>query len=351
MKKILKKACVSFIALTLVLSMFSGLTASALPKGNTITAFGQEWEILEDEVYGCFEALQECVEDLEPEDYEEIDMDDSVWYHQMQVDDWWMATTYYYTADGPVKNNYACISQFCLENYKKPGEEGYEQVVYDRICNYASSAALDVEKERIAVTLRGPWTANNGDCNFVFVAPKTGKVVLYNEGLIQAASPNSNFASFSDPKGSGTVDLCIKKNDVIISDIITISVSNPTAEFPKAGVTGCFKVNEGDEIVIYLKSYDHTWENNTVFIDPVVAYTEIIEDEPVKKEETTENEETTIDETDNNENGLGMYLYIIIGAGILLVVAAVVVIILISKKKKATTSNDENHLEESPSNE
>ena len=64
MKQFFKKIGVSLIALTLVFAMFSSITASALPKENTISAFGQEWEILEDEVYGCFETLQECVEDL-----------------------------------------------------------------------------------------------------------------------------------------------------------------------------------------------------------------------------------------------------------------------------------------------
>ena len=76
MKSLLKKFSASLVALTLVFAMFAGMTASALPTEDTINAFGQEWEILEDEIYGAYESLSECVEDYEPEDCEEIDMGD-----------------------------------------------------------------------------------------------------------------------------------------------------------------------------------------------------------------------------------------------------------------------------------
>ncbi len=277
MKKLFSKTFVTLMALILVFAMFTGMSASALPTTDTINCYGQDWEILEDEVYGCFESLSECVEDLDPAEYEEVDMDDSVWSFALEVgQDWWYSSTYYFTHDGPVSDNYACISPQYLGGYKKPGDEGFEQVVYDRIKNYASSVALDVKNERLALTLRGPWTANNGQAKFVFKAPKSGYVVLFNEGQVQGATPDSVFKAFGDPKGCGYVELCIKKNDVIISEIVKISMDSMSVDFPKAGTTGKFKVAEGDEIEVHLKAYDHTWQNNTVFIDPVVAYTEVI---------------------------------------------------------------------------
>ncbi len=332
MKSLLKKFGVSLVALTLVFAMFSGFGASALPEDNTVAAFGQEWEILENEVYGCYEILQECVEDLEPDDYEEVDMDDMPWYFNLEVaKDWWYASTYYYTADGPVEDNFACISPQSLDTYAKPGEEKYEEVVAKRIANYASSVALDKQGERLAVTTRGPWTGNNGQAKLVFVAPKTGKVVLFNEGLIEAATKDSPFSAFSDPVGSGTVEICLKKNDTVISDRLTISVDSRTAEFPKAGTTGCFKVFEGDEIEINIRAYDCTWENNTIFIDPVVAYTEV-EEPKVKPDENLD--DTTDTKDDEGKDGPDVLLFVIIGAGVLVVAAIAVVLVIVFKKKK-----------------
>lgn len=344
MKKTFTKSIIALIALTLVFSMFAGMTASALPTEDTISAFGQEWEILEDEIYGAYESLQECVEDLEPEDCEEVDMDDAVWSFALEVgQDWWYSSTYYFTHDGPVADNFSTITPQPFANYKKPGDEGYEDIVAKRMQNYASSVALDKVDERLALTLRGPWTANCGQAKFVFTAPKSGYVVLFNEGLIAGATKDSVFSSFSDPKGSGYVELCIKKNDVIISEIVKISCDSMTAEFPKAGTTGRFKVTEGDEIEVHLKSYEHTWENNTVFLDPVVAYTEVIEDTPVVEDnldDPIDTDSTPVDDGDDNISN-GWILYVIIGAGALLVIAAAVVaIILISKKKKANPAEE-----------
>lgn len=336
MKKLFKKFAADLVALTLVFAMFTGMVASALPTEDTINVFGQEWEILEDEIYGAYESLSECVEDLEPEDCEEVDMDDSVWSFQLEVaQDWWYATTYFYTHDGPVKDNYACITPQALENYRN-GDGAKEAIVEQRLQNYASSVALDNVDERLALTLRGPWTKNNGQAKFVFTAPKSGYVVLFNEGQIQGATKDSVFSSFSDPKGSGYVELCIKKNDTIISEIVTISCDSMSVEFPKAGTTGRFKVTEGDEIEVHLKAYDHTWENNTVFLDPVVAYTEIIEDtKPDVDQDVDVDTEPTDDIDENNDNGSGWLLYVIIGAGVLLLIAAaVVVIIVVAKKNK-----------------
>ncbi len=344
MKNILKKFAASLVALTLVFAMFTGVVASALPTEDTINAYGQEWEILEDEIYGAYESLSECVEDLEPEDCEEVDMDDSVWSFQLEVaQDWWYATTYFYTHDGPVKDNFACITPQALTNYLN-GDGNKEPVVEQRLQNYASSVALDKVDERLALTLRGPWTANNGQAKFIFKAPKSGYVVLFNEGLIQGATKDSAFKSFSDPKGSGYVELCIKKNDVIISDIVKISCDSMTAEFPKAGTTGRFKVTEGDEIEVHLRAYEHTWENNTVFIDPVVAYTEVIEEQKPNVDtnvDTDTDVDTDIDE-DVDDKDSDWLLYVIIGAGaLLLIAAAVVVIIIIAKKNKKALAAEE----------
>ncbi|MBQ3058000.1 MAG: hypothetical protein IJD00_03530 [Clostridia bacterium] len=341
MKSNFKKTCAFLVVLTLIFSLFTGINTSALPKGDTVKAFGQEWEILEDEVYGCFESLQECVEAYDPTQYEEVDMDDSVWNFSLEVaKDWWFADAYYYSADGPVKDNFACISPQTLDGYKKPGEDGYEQIVADRIANYASSLALDVKEQRLAVTLRGPWTGNNGQAKLTFVAPKTGKVVLFNEGSILGATKDSPFNSFGEIKGSGEVEICIRKNDTAISEVVKISCENMSAEFPHAGTTGRFKVTEGDEIEIHLRSYDCTWENNTVFIDPVVAYTEVEEQEEEEIDDIPiieDWDENTSDvDTDGQDNGLGFIIYVIIGAGVLVVAAiAVIIIVIASKKKKA----------------
>lgn len=344
MKSLMKKFAASLVALTLVFAMFTGTVASALPTEDTINAFGQEWEILEDEIYGAYESLSEAVEDLEPEDCEEVDMDDSVWSFQLEVgQDWWYATSYYFTHDGPVADNYSTITPQPFANYAKPGDEKYEDIVAKRMQNYASSVALDKVDERLALTLRGPWTACNGQAKFVFTAPKSGYVVLFNEGLIKAATADSVFKSFSDPKGSGYVELCIKKNDTIISEIVKISCDSMTAEFPKAGTTGRFKVTEGDEIEVHLRAYDQTWENNTVFVDPVVAYTELIEDQKPNVDVDTD-VDSTPSEDDNKDDGNDSngILYVIIGAGALLVIAAaVVVIILAAKKNKKAIIADE----------
>ena len=351
MKSLFKKFAASLVALILVFAMFTGVVSSALPTGNTINAYGQDWEILEDEIYGAYESLSECVEDLEPEDCEEVDMDDSVWSFQLEVaQDWWYSTTYYYTQDGPVKDNYACITPQALENYLN-GDGEKESVVEQRLQNYASSVALDNVDERLALTLRGPWTANNGQAKFIFKAPKSGYVVLYNEGQILGATKDSVFKSFSDPKGSGYVELCIKKNDTIISEVVKISIDSMSVDFPKAGTTGRFKVTEGDEIEVHLRAYDHTWENNTVFIDPVVAYTEVIEDEAPKVDDLDTDTDTTPDDTsttepEKNATGISKFLALIFGSFIgiivfaivclVIVVAVVVVVIVLIKKKKST---------------
>ena len=343
MKNLFKKFAASLVALILVFSMFTGVVAYALPTEDTINVFGQEWEILEDEIYGAYESLSECVEDLEPEDCEEVDMDDSVWSFQLEVaQDWWYATTYFYTHDGPVKDNFACITPQALANYLS-GDGNKEPIVEQRLQNYASSVALDKVDERLALTLRGPWTGCNGQAKFIFTAPKSGYVVLFNEGLIKAATKDSNFSSFSDPKGSGYVELCIKKNDVIISDIVKISCDSMTAEFPKAGTTGRFKVTEGDEIEVHLRAYEHTWENNTVFVDPVVAYTDLIEDvKPSVDQNVDVDSEPTDDVDDNEDKDSGWVLYAIIGAGaLLLIAAAVVVIIVVAKKNKKALNVEE----------
>ena len=343
MKNLIKKFAASVVALTLVFAMFTGITASALPTEDTINAFGKEWEILEDEIYGAYESLSEVVEDLEPEDCEEVDMDDSVWSFQLEVgQDWWYATSYFFTHDGPVANNYSTITPQPFANYKKPGDDGYEEVVAKRMQNYASSVALDNVNESLALTLRGPWTACCGQAKFIFKAPKSGYVVLFNEGQIKGATPDSVFKSFSDPKGSGYVELCIKKNDVIISEIVTISMDSMTAEFPKAGTTGRFKVTEGDEIEVHLKCYEQTWENNTVFLDPVVAYTEVIEEEkkPSVDEDVDDNSDANTTPSDDastdkaDESGSNAILWIAISVGVVVIVAAAVVVVIILKKKK-----------------
>ncbi len=344
MKNLFKKFAAVLVALILVFAMFTGMVASALPTEDTINAFGQEWEILEDEIYGAYESLSECVEDLEPEDCEEVDMDDSVWSFQLEIGEgWWYSTSYFYTHDGPVADNYSTITPQPLANYAKPGDEKYEEIVDKRIRNYASSVALDKVGERLALTLRGPWTANCGQAKFIFKAPKSGYVVLFNEGQIQGATKDSNFSSFSDPKGSGYVELVLKKNDTEISERITISCDSMTAEFPKAGTTGRFKVTEGDEIEVHLKSYEHTWENNTVFLDPVVAYTELIEDtEPTVEPDVDVDSEPTDVDDDNDGDNSGWILYVIIGAGVLLLIAAAaVVIIVVAKKNKKELPVDE----------
>lgn len=351
MKKLLKKFSAATIALTLVFAMFAGMNASALPTEDTISAFGQEWEILEDEIYGAYESLSECVEDLEPDDCEEVDMDDSVWSFQLEVgENWWYSTTYYFTHDGPVANNYATITPQPFANYAKPGDEKYEEVVAKRLQNFASSVALDNVGERLALTLRGPWTANNGQAKFIFKAPKAGYVVLFNEGLIQGATPDSAFKAFSDPKGSGYVELVLKKNDTEISERVTISIDSMTAEFPKAGTTGRFKVAEGDEIEVHLKAFEHTWENNTVFLDPVVAYTEVFEEdkvEPLPEDDDSQsgsdnntanddnaNNSDAADNKDAKDEGLGWVLYVIIGGAVLVVGAGAAVAVIFIKKKK-----------------
>ncbi len=345
MKSLLKKFAASLVALTLVFAMFTGIVPSALPTEDTINAFGQEWEILEDEIYGAYESLSEVVEDYEPEDCEEVDMDDSVWSFQLEVgQDWWYATTYYFTHDGPVADNFSTITPQPFANYAKPGDEKYEEVVAKRMQNYASSVAIDKVDERLALTLRGPWTACNGQAKFVFTAPKSGYVVLFNEGLIQGATKDSVFSSFSDPKGSGYVELCIKKNDVVISDIVKISCDSMTAEFPKAGTTGRFKVTEGDEIEVHLRAYDQTWENNTVFVDPVVAYTEVIEEEEKEDvdidEPSNDSKDDLKDDAKDNNDGSNWIIYVIIGAGALLVIAAAVVVIIVLKKKKNNSTEE-----------
>ena len=87
--------------------------------------------------------------------------------------------------------------------------------------------------------------------------------------------------------------------------------------------------------------------NTTATFNPVIAYTEI--EEPVPEVEDTFDDvddfNTNTDEDDND--GLGWILYVIIGAGVLVVAAAiVVVIILVSKKKKAKALSAEETVEE-----
>lgn len=326
------KAIAKLVLFISIISLFFAqgvFFINAQNNENTITVYGKKIEVIDGEVYGCYESIAESVKYLDPPIDDEVFMDDTPWSFVMEVaDNWWYSSTYFYKINGSVSDNFPFIQSESIIKLKNPSDAAKL-----RIKNYASSVALDNLEKRLAVTLSGPYAGNNGRIKFIFRAPKSGYIVLYNEGLVSGALPQSVFKAFSDYNNSGYVELCVMKDEKVISDSIKISADTMTAEFPIAEENGKIKVNKGEEIVIYLRSFENKTENNTVFIDPIAAYTEIFEEiEPDINNLTNENNKESAN-THNIKNSFWWLIYV-------LMAVSFVTLIFIFKKKMLPFSKD-----------
>lgn len=320
MKKINK-----YVICILLISLFlshGALFLAAQSGEKSITTHSDKTEIIDGEVYGCYESIAESVKYLDPPIDDEVFMDDMPWSFVIEVaDNWWYSSCYFYKVDGPVKDNYNFIQPENVVELKNVTDE-----IKSRIKNFASSVALDQSKKCLAVTLRGPYDGNNGRAKFIFRAPKSGNIILYNEGTVKGAAPNSPFKSFGVAKTSGYVELSIMRDEKVISDVVKISADNMETDFPKIGESGRIRVEKGDEVVIYIKSFKNVNENNTVFIDPVIAYTEIFDDN-----ETVNNSLESSPKNNHNTSNGGINLW---QFAVLIVVIIVCLSALIVKKRQ-----------------
>ncbi len=327
------KAIAKLVLFISIISLFFAqgvFFINAQNNENTITVYGKKIEVIDGEVYGCYESIAESVKYLDPPIDDEVFMDDTPWSFVMEVaDNWWYSSCYFYKADGPVKDNFNFIQPENIIKLKNLTDK-----IKSRVKNFASSVALDRVEKRLAVTLRGPYDGNNGQAKFIFRAPKSGYVILYNDGMLEGASPNSPFKSFGNVKASGYVELSVMIDDKVVSDVVKISAENMVVNFPKIEESGKIRVKKGDELVIYIKSFKNVDENNTVFIDPVIAYTEVFDDH-----EALNNTLNTTEKNNQNTSNGGTIL-VVAAVIFVVIIASLSTVIFIKHKKSITAKNN-----------
>ncbi len=356
MKKSVTKLLAVLVTLTLVFAMFTGMstTASAaemkMPEG---------FEFIDGEVYSFREVLENVTIGLDHTAMDEVYFDGYQWN----------VTTCQTFTDGPwgIKDTW-----FARESTW----EGFK-------CICASSSSGDNNSEiwkshemmiewkegdqNVYWSLQPLWSCS-ATTWINFVAPHTGKIVLFEEfgNNILALSEEAPYYSF-EQKTNRPWKITIEKNDVKIwpmeEDCVVLDKNNREIAFPSLGKTGVMPVTEGDIISIRIDVAGE-WEvgsdsseyfgmsiggTTTATFNPVVAYTEI--SEPVADVEdtyedvddvtagNTDKKDDSAEEADADSNTL--VLIIIIAAVAVVVVGAGVVAFVIIKKKKTVEKTSE----------
>ena len=346
MKKSIKKILSVLVALTLVFAMFTGMTASADETEMKLPTLPEGVEIIEGEVYSFREVLESVTLGLDHTAMDEVYFDGYQWNvsHRQNF------------TDGPwgIKENWVARESYDWDGFKciciTPTTDEQNSEIWIKHEMMIEWNEADENDKNVYWSLQPLWSCSSNTW-INFVAPHTGKIVLFEEfgNDIKAFTENDSFSADNYRPWKITVE----KNDVKVwpmeEDYAVLDNQNLSTSFPSLGKIGVMPVTEGDIISIRIDAagefesgagYDYEGKkisgNTTAIFNPVIAYTEI--EEPVPEVEDTFDDvddfNTNTDEDDND--GLGWILYVIIGAGVLVVAAAiVVVIILVSKKKKA----------------
>lgn len=353
MKNFIKKFGAVLVALTLVFAMFTGLTASA---DETTIKLPEGIEVIDGEVYSFREVLENVTIGLDHAAMDEVYFDGYQWNLtscQYWNDGPWGVRDTWWARETALKDQYASI---CASG--ATGDNNSE--IWDYHEMMVEWNVADPTDKKVYWSLRPLWSCSSTTW-INFVAPHTGKIVLFEEygAQIVACGEEEPFYSFRQDCHRPW-KITVEKNDVKIwpadEDAVILDKNNRAIDFPSLGKTGVMPVTEGDIISIRIdvaggfETKNDTAEyfgtrisgNTVATFNPCVAYTEIEEDEPIvnndnKDVDNTDNEPST----DGNDNGLGWILYVIIVAGVLVVAAVAVVIVLVLKKKKAATADVE----------
>lgn len=354
MKNSFKKLLAVLVALTLVFAMFTGMTASADETEMKLPKLPEGVEIIEGEVYRFSEVLENVTLGLDHTAMDEVYFDGYQWnvtHRQNFTDGPWGIKENWYARESTWEGfNCICISATTKDQDSEVWEKHEMMIEWNET------------DDNVYWSLQPLWSCSSNTW-INFVAPHTGKIVLFEEfgNDITACSEEAPFKSFETQYDyTRPWKITVEKNDVKVWPMeengVVLDKDNRSVDFPSLGKTGVMPVNEGDIISIRIDvagefetNYDASeyfgtkiLGNTTATFNPVVAYTEI--EEPVPEVEDTFDDVDDLDEEPkvDNDNGLGWILYVIIGAGALVVVAiAVVIILVVAKKKKAAVPADE----------
>lgn len=352
MKNSIKRILAVLVALTLVFAMFTGMTASAAETEMKLPTLPDGVEIIEGEVYSFREVLENVTLGLDHTAMDEVYFDGYQWnvsHRQNFTDGPWGIKENWFARESTWEG-YSCI---CISNTTSENNS--------EIWNsHEMMIEWNETDDNVYWSLQPLWSCSSNTW-INFVAPHTGKIVLFEEfgNKIAAISDEAPFYSFQNDKNRPW-KITVEKNDVKVwpmeEDCVVLDKNNRAVDFPSLGKTGVMPVTEGDIISIRIdvagefeskfesSEYNGTYigGNTTATFNPVIAYTEI--EEPVPEVEDTFDDVDDDDANTNDDgedNGLGWILYVIIGAGVLVVAAVVaVVIIVVAKKKKAVPAEE-----------
>ncbi|MBQ3547158.1 MAG: hypothetical protein IJA44_01620 [Clostridia bacterium] len=358
MKNSIKRILSVFVILMLVFSMLTVMPASAdesqikLPEG---------FEFIEDEVYSFREVLDNITYGLDPASLEQVFFDGFQWNvttQQRFTDGPWNLNENWYIRETPDKDLYGSI---CVNNSTEPVNseiwKNHEMMIEWNVA--------DTSDKNIYWSLQPLWSCA-ATTWINFVAPHTGKIVLFEEfgNQIKACATGAPFYAFENNR---EFHISVLKNDVKVwpvdEEYVVLNSTTRAIDFPSLGKTGAMPVTEGDVIAICIDvggEFEGFKGMTTATFNPVIAYTEI-ESQVVNDDNSSDldyidgyenNNNTNVNNT-SESNDLGWILYVIIGCGVLLVIAVVVIVIFVSKKKKSVdllTPVDEPALDD-PANE
>ncbi len=351
MKNSIKRILAVLVALTLVFAMFTGMTASADETEMKLPTLPEGVEIIEGEVYSFREVLENVTIGLDHTAMDEVYFDGYQWsvsHRQNWQDGPWGIKEDWYARESTWEGfSCICASHATGDNNKEIWEKHEMMIEWNE---------ADENDKNVYWSLQPLWSCSSNTW-INFVAPHTGKIVLFEEfgNKITACSEDAPFDSFSTKYDyTRPWKITVEKNDVKVwpmeEDGVILDKNNRAVDFPSLGKTGVMPVTEGDIISIRIDvagEFETAWEaaeyygtkingNTTATFNPVIAYTEI--EEPVPEvEDTFDDVDDLDDNTDpdtDDKGGLGWILYVIIGAGVLVVAAVVVLVIVVAKKKK-----------------
>lgn len=345
MKNSIRKVLSVLVALTLVFAMLTCTTASADESTMKLPQLPEGVEIIDGEIYSFREVLEMAVSGLDHTAMDEVYFDGYQWFvsHRQNF------------TDGPwgIKENWVarestwegfsciCISATTSENNSEIWKSHEMMIEWNET------------DDNVYWSLQPLWSCSSNTW-INFVAPHTGKIVLFEE-FGKAITAYTEHYSFSSDNYRPW-KITIEKNDVKVwpmeEDYALLDNTNLSVDFPSLGKTGVMPVTEGDIISIRIDvagefesgaGYDYEGKKisgtTTAIFNPVIAYTEIEESVPEVEDDFTNVDDLVNNDKDDKgdkdeDDGLDIGLIIAIAAGALLVVTAVVVIIIIAAKKK-----------------
>ena len=355
MKNSIKKLMAVLVALTLVFTMFTGMSTSAAEATMKLPKLPDGIEIIEDEIYSFRETLEMVVDGLDHAALDEVYFDGYQWSvsHRQNFTDGPWGIKENWVARESTWDGFKCI---CIT----PTTAEQNSEIWK---SHEMMIEWNETDDNVYWSLQPLWSCSSNTW-INFIAPHTGKIVLFEEfgNQIAAFGEEAPYYSFQS-ENYRPWKITVEKNDVKVwpmeEDCAVLDNTNKAVDFPSLGKTGVMPVTEGDIISIRIDvagEFETNFESSeyygkpikgatTATFNPVVAYTEI--EEPVPEVEDTfedVDDDTDADantDTDKNaDKDSNMLLFVLIGVGAAVVIAAViVVVILVSKKKKATAVN------------